>query len=126
MSAERWLTEHAALRRLFAAMTSILVLLLLPASADAKVTQITVDDDQPAADGYHQISGRAFGELDPSDALNAIIQDIQLGVDADGKVHYVASYVLTLPTDLSQASGLLWHDVPNRGTPIQIGAMERS
>lgn len=126
MSAERWLSEHAALRRLFAAMTSILVLLLLPASADAKVTQITVDDDQPAADGYHQISGRAFGELDPSDALNAIVQDIQLGVDADGKVHYVASYVLTLPTDLSQASGLLWHDVPNRGTPIQIGTMERS
>src|SRR5439155_24340048 len=64
--------------------------------------------------------------LDPSDPLNAIIQDISLGADPDGKVRYVASFVLTLPTDLAQASGMLWHDVPNRGTPITIGALERS
>jgi hypothetical protein len=110
------------------------VLLMVPTLAYARVTDVVVDDSQPltagtppvAVPGYRQISGRAFGELDPDDPLNAIIQDIQLGKDADGKVHYVASFVLTLPTDLSKASGLLWHDVPNRGTPILIGAQERS
>src|SRR5207253_6209928 len=37
-----------------------------------------------------------------------------------------SSYVLTMPTNLSKASGLMWHDVPNRGTPLLIGAQERS
>ena len=111
---------------LIASVLMILLLLLLPVAAYARVTEIVVDDDQPVAAGYHQISGRAFGELDPNDSLNAIIQDIQLGMDADAKVHYVASFVLTVPTDLSKASGMMWHDVPNRGTPIQIGTLERS
>src|SRR5687767_11065836 len=46
-----------------------------------------------AAGRYEQISGRAFGELDPKDPLNAIIQDIDLARDKDGKVRYVASFV---------------------------------
>ena len=96
----------------------------------ARVMRIVIDDTQalPTAPGqriaYQQISGRAFGELDPSHPLNARIQDIELGKDADGKVRYVASFVLTQPVDLSQASGLMWHDVPNRGAPISIGLAE--
>ena len=31
------------------------------------------------------VAGRAFGELDPKHPTNAIIQDIELGKDADGK-----------------------------------------
>jgi hypothetical protein len=120
--------------RLVAGLAFGVVLLMLPAAAYARVTEIVVDDDQPLSigtppvvvPGYHQISGRAFGELDPNDPLNAIIQDINLGRDADGKVRYVATFVLTLPVDLSKSSGLLWHDVPNRGSPLVIGAAERS
>ena len=93
----------------------------------ARVTKIVIDDRQPLASqaGWVQIAGRAFGELDPSHPLNAIIQDIQMVKDDDGKVRYVASFVLTLPEDLSKASGMMWHDVPNRGTSITIGARER-
>src|SRR6266581_3120516 len=102
--------------------------------ADARVTKIVIDDTQPLATAtgqtipYRQISGRAFGELDPSDPLNAIIQDIELGKDPDGKVRYVASWVLTLPaeTEMSKVSGLMWHDVPNRGGPITIQVPERN
>lgn len=98
----------------------------------ARVTRIVIDDVQPLANAagqtiaYQQLSGRAFGELDPRDPLNALIQDIQLGKDADGKVRYTASFVLTRPVDLAQASGLMWHDVPNRGSPITIGVAERN
>ncbi|HKW82782.1 MAG TPA: alpha/beta hydrolase domain-containing protein, partial [Burkholderiaceae bacterium] len=94
--------------------------------------RIVVDDVQPLASApgqgiaYEQVSGRAFGELDPGDPLNAIIQDIELGKDADGKVRYTASFVLTKPANLQQASGLMWHDVPNRGTPITIAVAERN
>jgi hypothetical protein len=101
-------------------------------SADARVVRIQIDDTQPLAMAagqtvaYEQISGRAFGELDPRDKRNAIIQDIQLGKSADGKVRYTASFVITKPVNMSDASGLLWHDVPNRGSPITIGVAERN
>jgi hypothetical protein len=124
----------SAVGGLVAALVFGAALLLLPTAAYARVTEIVVDDTQPLrigtpvveVPGYHQISGRAFGELDPNDPLNAIIQDINLAKDADGKVRYVASFVLTMPDDLSQSSGLMWHDVPNRGTPLLIGAVERA
>ena len=71
---------------------------------------------------YEQLAGRAFGELDPSLPGNAIIQDIELAKDADGKVRYVASFVVYKPVDASKASGLMWHDVPNRGRVVPVGA----
>ena len=73
-----------------------------------------------------QISGRAFGELDPKLPANAIIQDIELAKDADGKVRYVASFVIYKPVDLGQASGLMWHDVPNRGRVFPFASAERA
>ena len=100
--------------------------------SQARVTRIVIDDTQPLANAagqvipYQQISGRAFGELDPRDPLNALIQDIELGKNADGKVRYVASFVLTKPVQMTQASTLMWHDVPNRGSPITIGVAERN
>ena len=97
----------------------------------ARVTKIVVDNTATlTATGqniaYQQVSGRAFGELDPANPLNAIIQDIGLAKDADGKVRYVASFVLTKPVDMTQASGMMWHDVPNRGSPIVINVIERN
>lgn len=106
--------------------------------AFARVTRIVIDDKRsPAfckanvcaiygdAGQYEQLAGRAFGELDPNDPLNKGIQDIELAKDADGKVRYVASFVLTKPVDMNKASGLLWHDVPNRGRPVLLDAAER-
>jgi hypothetical protein len=100
-------------------------------AVEARVTRIVIDETRPlTATGqniaYEQVAGRAFGELDPRDPRNALITDIELARDADGKVRYVASFVLTKPVDMAQASGLMWHDVPNRGTPITINLIERN
>jgi Alpha/beta hydrolase domain len=101
--------------------------------AQARVTRIVIDDRQPlAASGlvpgqsvaYEQVAGRAFGELDPGDERNARITDIQLAREPDGRVRYVASFVLTKPVDMARASGLLWHDVPNRGRPENLAQAE--
>ena len=89
--------------------------------ANARVTRIVIDEVKPlAADqsggiATEQVAGRAFGELDPAAAANRIINDIALSKDADGKVRYVATFVLTKPVEASKASGLMWHEVPNRG-----------
>ena len=59
------------------AMAGLLTAIAIP--VEARVTRIVVDQTQalaPAAGqtvAYEQISGRAFGELDPRDPLNAII-----------------------------------------------------
>ena len=110
------------------AVTVTFLTLWLTPPVEARVTKIVIDDSQPLAGvtGWRQLAGRAFGELDADHPMNAIIQDIQLAKDADGKVRYVASFVLTIPEDLSMASGMLWHDVPNRGSSITISALERS
>ncbi len=103
-------------------------------STDARVTRIVIDAVvSPAFDGqafgaagaYETIAGRAFGELDPRHDRNAIIQDIELARDPDGKVRYVATFFLVKPVDMAKSSGLLWHDVPNRGGRITLPADSR-
>ncbi len=116
--------------------------LLICCSSQAHVTRIIIDETKPmiAANGappvpqatatagiaYEMIAGRAFGELDPALAQNAIIQDIELARDKEGKVRYVASFVLYKPVDLKQASGLLWHEVPNRGRVFPYALQEQA
>ncbi|HEY6239820.1 MAG TPA: alpha/beta hydrolase domain-containing protein [Burkholderiales bacterium] len=117
--------------RTLASAAAVTALLTWTPQTEARVTKIVIDDTQPlTATGqtipYQQISGRAFGELDPRDPLNGIIQDIGHGKDPDGKVRYVATFVLTKPVNMSQASGLMWHDVPNRGSPLTIVVAERN
>jgi hypothetical protein len=80
-----------------------------------------------AAGRYETIAGRAFGELDPDDSRNAIIQDIKLAPrNAKGRVEYIASFYLVKPIDMAKASGLMWHDVPNRGRRVVIPPAERN
>jgi hypothetical protein len=65
---------------------------------------------------YVTLKGRVFGELDPRDHHNVIIQDLELAPkDANGKVHYIATFQITMPADLSKASGLMFNEVSNRG-----------
>ena len=115
-----------------------LVLLVWSPPAHARVTRITILKQAPLCTGtpptclsygtagpYEVITGLADGVLDPRDPLNAIIQDIDLGKDPDGKVRYTATFQLVKPVDMSKASGLLWQDVPNRGGRITIVDIEK-
>ncbi|MEE8439764.1 MAG: alpha/beta hydrolase domain-containing protein, partial [Micropepsaceae bacterium] len=112
-----------------------LICLLASAPVEAKITQIVIErTTSPAFDGtafgsagqYEVMAGRAYGELDPNDAHNAIITDIHLApTNQRGMVEYEATFQITKPIDMSKASGLLWHDVPNRGRRLTIIPTER-
>jgi hypothetical protein len=105
-------------------------------TAEARVTRIVIDTKvSPAFDGatfgsagqYETLAGRAFGELDPNDPRNAIIQDIKLAPrNAHGMVEYTASFQLVKPIDMSKGSRLMWHDVPNRAGRLTIVPSERA
>jgi hypothetical protein len=97
--------------------------------SDARVTKIIIDRTQALAGQtagevpYETITGRAFGELDPGDRHNDEITDLSHAQrNANGKVEYVASFFIVKPVTLSNSSGLMWHDVPNRGGRITISS----
>src|SRR5438132_12505878 len=111
------------------------VALVWAPQADARVTKIVVDaTESPLCTArnaagvctqtdpaYETFTGRAFGELDPMDEHNALITDIALAPrNANGKVEYIASFFIVKPVNLALSSGLMWHDVPNRGGRITI------
>jgi hypothetical protein len=115
------------LRRLTTLAAALVGAALIAApAAEARVTRIIIDTDaatSAAADGtaYHIMTGRAFGELSPSDSHNALITDLNLApVNANGNAEYIATFTITAPVDLTKASGLVWHDVPNRGGKVGL------
>ena len=123
------------MRTLALILTGSTLALALSTPGYARVTRIVIDETTPlpipagspaSTPAYEQIAGRAFGELDPKLPGNAIIQDIELARDADGKVRYTASFLIYKPVDMKQASGLMWHDVPNRGRVYPFAPQERA
>src|SRR5215468_4862443 len=99
------------------AMGVALGLVMAASTTDARVTRIVIDSTSAVANqpGYEQLTGRAFGTLDPNDSHNAIITDINL---VQGTPQYIASFVIRKPKDMNSASGVMWHDVPNRGGDV--------
>jgi hypothetical protein len=105
-------------------------------TTQARVTMIVIDTKtSPAFAGatfgtagqYETLAGRVFGELDPNDPHNTIINDINLAPkNANGKVEYMATFFLVKPIDMSRSSHLMWQDVPNRGGRITLAAASRN
>ncbi|HKV89129.1 MAG TPA: hypothetical protein VJT78_14135, partial [Candidatus Dormibacteraeota bacterium] len=90
----------------------------------ARVTRIVIDTVAPiAGQPYEQLTGRAFGELNPFHPLNREITDLDRAPrNSRGRVEYIASFRIRKPVDLSTTSGLMWHDVPNRGGDVGLPA----
>ena len=95
-------------------------------SARAEVVKLTVEQRQPlqnAHQPYEKLTGRFFGELDPKQALNAVITDIALAPrNARGMVEYSATFTILKPVDMTRATGVLVYQVPNRGRANIEGA----
>jgi len=101
------------------------VALALTATADARIRGFVVEQREASAykgqsfgeaGRYEWLRGRAYGELDPKDPLNAIITDIQNAPrNSRGLVEYSVTFTMAKPVDMSKASGLLLYDVANRG-----------
>jgi len=128
------MTSRSRFRSILLAGSAFVV--AAPAGAEAHVARIVIDKTvSPAFNGaafgsagqYEVLTGRAYGELDPKDPHNTIITDIQLAPrNARGMVEYMATFQIVKPLDMSKASHLMWHDVPNRGGRVTIVAAERN
>jgi len=118
-------------------MLGVVCALLLAGAreASARIVRIEIVWRGPAYDGrrfgtvgaYEKIVGRAYGEVDPRDRRNALINDILLAPrNARGMVEYVATFTLLRPADPSKGNGVMLHDMVNRGNKLLLVTFNRA
>lgn len=104
-----------------------LVVTFLCLSASAGITRIEITKSEIYKNGkqfghagtYQKISGLAYGEVDPKNPQNSLIQDIELAPkNANGMVEYVSDFIILCPTEQRKSNGLLFLSLPNRGNPF--------
>jgi Alpha/beta hydrolase domain len=115
----------ARVARAFLLSSLAVALLAIGHPAEARITRMVIETrTSPAFGGasfgnvgqYEQLTGVAYGEVDPKDSLNAVITDIELAPrNSRGMVEYSMDFAITKPIDMSRANGTLLYDVPNRG-----------
>lgn len=116
---------QGALTRFGVVAVMTLGALLMASSAQARITALqVVRVESPTFGGmtfgevgaYEKITARAFGEVDPQLAANALITDIQFAPrNARGMVEYSTDVVILKPVDAAKGSGKIFYDVVNRG-----------
>src|SRR6266849_5897020 len=94
-------------------------------NVSARVVRIAIEKkESPAYKGqafgkagqYEILLGHFFGEIDPNDPVNLVINDIRLAPrNARGLVEYAATFEIAKPIDMAKASGVLLYTVVNRG-----------
>lgn len=108
---------------LFLAAT-VIIFLFCSYPLQGGVTRVIVTKTEPCMEGrsfgnsgsYIRISGQFYGEVDPGNPLNAIIQDINNApLNTRGKVEYISDFVMLRPADMQKSNGLLFLSLPNRG-----------
>jgi hypothetical protein len=90
----------------------------------ARIYRIIVTKTEPYSDGkvfgpagsYEKIMGQAYGEVDPDNRMNSVIQDIQLAPrNSRGMVDYISDFIILRPSDMAKCNGILFLSLPNRG-----------
>jgi len=102
-----------------------IVLFVLAGTVTAEVERIEITSRSVFAGGmeygavgaYEKIRGKLFYAVDPDNAANAAIVDLDLAPrGADGKVRFQGDFILLKPVDLAKGNGRLLYDVNNRGS----------
>ncbi len=93
--------------------------------SEARISRITVTAYEsptfggyswPGVGQYEKVAGKAYGEIDPNNPLNAVITDIQLAPrNANGMVEYSFDYYIIKPRIQSQGNHKMMYEPPNRG-----------
>ncbi len=94
-------------------------------AAHARITRIVIDRvESPTFGGasfgavgqFEKLVGTVYGEVNPKDPHNSIIQDIELAPrNAHGMVEYSADVYIIKPIDMSKGNGMIFYNQHNRG-----------
>ncbi len=102
-------------------------------SSLSHITRIQIDKvESPTFEGksfgnvgpYEKLVGRAFGEIDPKDAQDSVITDLEFAPrNARGMVEYSTDIFILKPVDLLKGNHRLLHHVNNRGNLGFLGSL---
>jgi Alpha/beta hydrolase domain len=104
--------------------TLVCALMLFNTPASARLMDITITAVEAFAPGtqfgmageYERVKGSFKGELDPKDARNRVIVNIDKApLNAAGRAEYEADFFMLRPKDPARANGKIIYDVTNRG-----------
>jgi hypothetical protein len=93
-------------------------------TSHAKVVRVVVTKTESYFDGkafgtagsFLKLTGQVYGEIDPGNPQNSIIQDISLApVNQRGMVEYISDFIILRPSDMAKCNGILFLSLPNRG-----------
>jgi len=99
-------------------------LTIIAGVASADVEHIEITSRSVFADGrtfgevgaYEKIRGRLFYAVEPENAANEPIVDLELAPrGSDGKIRFQGDFILLKPVDLERGNRCLLYDVNNRG-----------
>jgi len=102
----------------------LFILVLSCYTSQAGIVRVIVTKTEPYMEGavfgsagsYIKLIGQAYGEVDPGNPLNSIIQDISLAPRNErGMVEYISDFIILRPVDMTKSNGLLFLSLPNRG-----------
>jgi hypothetical protein len=109
--------------------------LLACAPVHAELVALEITKREPFAGGqafgdvgpYEQITAIARFAIDPKDARNRVIVDLDLAPrNQDGKVDFAADVVILTPKDPAKGNGAILYDVNNRGNKLALGMFNRA
>ena len=99
---------------------------------EAAVVRLEITSRESFAEGapfgvagaYERLTAIAHGEVDPRDALNSGIVNLDKATrNASGKVEYDTDVFILRPLDPTRSNGALLYDVNNRGMKLIAGAI---
>jgi hypothetical protein len=123
------LRQITLMRSLWTAIVGVAAVMVGSSPGSAYVQQIVIDQTATVnftpiifgtstpgpSTSYTIYQGRVFGVLNSSNPLNSVITDINLAAPVSGGSNYIANFQIVTPTNPAQRSGLMIHEVPNRG-----------
>jgi hypothetical protein len=118
-------------RRIFRRLATLalpLTLLAVTSPVEARITHIDITSvESPTFDGkhfgsvgaYEKLRGKAYGEIDPSHPLNAVITDIELApTNGSGHVEYSMDIYILRPVRPEKGNHMMFMEVNNRGNKL--------
>ena len=116
-------------------LKTMLCVVLVAAPVGAEVVRIEVKSRADVLAGqsfgtagaYEKLSGRIHFAVDPRNAANQIIADIDKApTNSAGKVEFSSDFYLIKPKDASRGNGTVLYEVSNRGGKGMIGFFNRA
>jgi hypothetical protein len=112
------------IKKYFHNLLALIVFLVFCNPSQAGIVRVVVTKTEPYMEGkvfgtagqYEKLTGQAYGEVDPGNPLNSVIQDIRLApVNERGMVEYISDFIILRPANMAKSNRLLFLSLPNRG-----------